>query len=195
VKMLTPLSFGESVGIAFASFFSTLGLSVSLVSTFLTFASFASSVFSASIAKFLTDIAFAFPMKYAAHIMLQNEMTGLSFNCDEASIQSGACTATTGQQVLDLFHLKGSTANLTGIMIAVTFAYRIAAWAILALRWAVAAGQLETGPNCSPQDEILVIRNNVLAVFPVNMLYIPVCSYTTSQCQRVPKYVYSFSWG
>jgi hypothetical protein len=111
-----------------------MGLSVSLVSTFLTFAGFASGVFSASIAKFLSDIAYAFPMKYAAHIMLQNEMTGLSFDCSQASIQSGECTAANGQQVLDLFGYSGSTAKLTGIMVAITLAYRVAAWAILAMR-------------------------------------------------------------
>lgn len=73
-------------------------------------------------------------MKYASRILLQNEMTGLHFDCDQASIQSGVCTAVDGQQVLDLFGFHGSTAMMTGVMIAVTIAYRIAAWALLAWR-------------------------------------------------------------
>jgi ABC-type multidrug transport system ATPase subunit len=138
IAIWAQLNFGESVGIAFASYFSTMGLSVSLVSNFLTFAALASSVFSASVAKFLSDIAWAFPMKYAAHILLQNEMTGLRFNCSPESIQNGECTAVDGQQALDLFNFHDSTAKLTGIMIAVTIAYRVLAWAILSLRCVVA---------------------------------------------------------
>lgn len=47
------LSFGESVGIVFCSYWSAMGLAVSLISCFLTVASQSSGVFSASIAKFL----------------------------------------------------------------------------------------------------------------------------------------------
>jgi hypothetical protein len=73
-------------------------------------------------------------MKYGARIMMINEMTGLSFNCSESDIQSGACSAVDGQQVLDLFGFHEGTAWLTGVMVTITFAYRVAAWAILALR-------------------------------------------------------------
>ncbi|KAJ3519459.1 hypothetical protein NM688_g9298 [Phlebia brevispora] len=128
------LNFGESVGIAFASFFDTMGLSVSLVSSFLSFAGQSSSVFSASLAKFLEDIAWVFPMKYAARVMLINEMTGLQFDCSPASIQSGECTAATGQQVLDLFGYHEETWRLMIIAVAVTIGYRMAAWAILVVR-------------------------------------------------------------
>jgi hypothetical protein len=50
----------------FASFFDTMGLSVSLVSVFLTISGQTSGVFSISIAKFLSDIAWIFPMKVRA---------------------------------------------------------------------------------------------------------------------------------
>ena len=129
------LNMGESIGIAFASFFDTMGLSVSLVSVFLTFAAQSSGVFSASVAKFLDDIAWVFPMKYAARIMLINEMRGLQFDCTPDSIASGACTAATGEQVLELFKFQGlSTWRMTVICVAVTVGYRIAAWMILAVR-------------------------------------------------------------
>jgi hypothetical protein len=120
------------------------GLSVSLVSIFLTFASQCSSVFSASVATFLADIAWIFPVKYAARILLINEMSGQTFDCSQADIASGVCTAATGQQVLDLFGFHDSTGKLVGILIATTVAYRVAAWAILALRYSFVPWMLST---------------------------------------------------
>lgn len=135
IGIWAELNFGESIGIAFASFFDTMGLSVSLVSVFLSVAGQSSSVFSASLAKFLDDIAWMFPMRYAARITLINEMKGLQFDCSTASIQSGECTAATGDQVLNLFGYHESTWKLLIICIVVTFAYRVAAWAVLVVRY------------------------------------------------------------
>lgn len=134
IAVWMQLSFGESIGIAFASFFDTMGLSVSLVSVFLSVAAQASSVFSASIAKFLQDVAWIFPMKYGTRIQLINEMQGMVFNCPPDTIANGECTAATGQQVLDLFGFHDTPWHLVLISIAVTLGYRIAAWAILAIR-------------------------------------------------------------
>ena len=53
VCVWAQLSFGESIGIAFCSYWSAMGLAVSLVSCFLTVASQSSGVFSASVATFL----------------------------------------------------------------------------------------------------------------------------------------------
>ncbi|EKM57215.1 uncharacterized protein PHACADRAFT_92002, partial [Phanerochaete carnosa HHB-10118-sp] len=129
------LSFGKSVGIAFASFFDTMGLSVSLVSVFLAVVSQAGSVLSASIALFLQDIAWIFPMKYGVRMqLLINEMQGKVFNCPPDTITNGECTAATGQQVLDLFGFHDTTWHLVLISIAVTIGYHIAAWAILSVR-------------------------------------------------------------
>jgi hypothetical protein len=130
------------------------GLSVSLVSIFLTFASQCSSVFSASVATFLADIAWIFPVKYAARILLINEMRGKTFDCSQADIASGVCTAATGQQVLDLFGFHDSTGKLVGILIATTVAYRVAAWAILALRYSFLLG-------CCPPLMLRVLQNEV----------------------------------
>lgn len=135
IGIWAELNFGESIGIAFASFFDTMGLSVSLVSVFLSVAGQSSSVFSASLAKFLDDIAWMFPMRYAARITLINEMKGLQFDCSTASIQSGECTAATGDQVLNLFGYHESTWKLLIICVVVTFAYRVAAWAVLVVRY------------------------------------------------------------
>lgn len=154
VAIWAQLSFGESIGIAFASYFDTMGLSVSLVSVFLSVASMSSGVFSASISSFLDGLAWIFPMKYAARVMLTNEMRGLQFACTPASVQSGACVAPDGQQILDLFgfhqdtwwlmlamvchvSLSASSASLTSAsstQVGITVAYRVAAWAVLATR-------------------------------------------------------------
>lgn len=135
VSIWVQLNFGESVGIAFASFFDTMGLSVSVVAVFLTAGASGSSVLSASIPKFIADIAWVFPMKYSARIELINEMRGMMFDCTAESITNGECTAATGQQVLDLFGFDDTTWHLTLIAIAVTVAYRVFAWMVLALRY------------------------------------------------------------
>ncbi|KAH7101938.1 hypothetical protein BKA62DRAFT_671617 [Auriculariales sp. MPI-PUGE-AT-0066] len=104
VSIWARLSFGESVGIAFASYWSAM------------------------------KIAYAFLMKYAARIMMINEMTNLDFNCTPDEITSGACLAGSGQQVFDLFRFHEDPSKLMGVMVATTLPYRIAAWLILSLR-------------------------------------------------------------
>lgn len=44
-------------------------------------------------------------MRPQAELQIINEMTGLRFNCSPSEIASGACIATTGEQVLDTFGL------------------------------------------------------------------------------------------
>lgn len=134
VATWVQLSFGESVGIAFASFFDTMGLSVSLVSVFLSISAQASSVFSASVVPWLLDIAWIFPMKYAARIQLINEMKGMVFDCSPEAITNGACTAATGDQVLDLFGIHDAPWKLLLVSIVVTVGYRVIAWGILSIR-------------------------------------------------------------
>ena len=134
IDIWMQLSFGESMGIVFASCFDTMGLAIAMVSVFMCVAGQSSSVFSASIVKFLADIAWIFPMKYAAQIMTINEMTGLQFECSEESVQSGECTAVDGQQVLDLYGFHGEVWRLMIVGIVVTIVYRVVAWAVLVLR-------------------------------------------------------------
>ncbi|EJD39012.1 hypothetical protein AURDEDRAFT_187588 [Auricularia subglabra TFB-10046 SS5] len=134
ISCWAQLNFGESIGIAFCSYWSAMGLAVSLVSCFLTVASQSAGVFSASIAKFLDGLAWIFPMKYAARVMMINEMTDIQFDCSPAEIQDGACTAVDGQQILDLFGFHDPTARLMGLMVVITLAYRVAAWGVITLR-------------------------------------------------------------
>jgi hypothetical protein len=86
----------------------------------------------------LKGLAWIFPMKYAARVITINEFGGgITFSCSENDIQSGVCTAATGEQVLDLFGFHESTNWLMGAMVAITFAYRVFAWGVLALRYAI----------------------------------------------------------
>ena len=69
-----------------------------------------------------------------AQVMLINELRGKAFDCSPASVASGECTAATGDEVLALFGFHDTPWKLLLISIAVTVAYRVAAWSVLALR-------------------------------------------------------------
>lgn len=59
-------------------------------------------------------------MKPQAWLIAINEFVNLRFNCDQASIQSGACIATNGEQVLDVFSIPYSgsgESNLIGALL------------------------------------------------------------------------------
>lgn len=47
-------------------------------------------------------------MKPQCRIQIINEMSGLVFNCNDASIASGECLAATGEQLLDTFSIPPS---------------------------------------------------------------------------------------
>ena len=71
----------------------------------------------------------------ATKVQFINEARGLRFNCDEASIVSGRCVATTGDQMLEAFGFEDlDTARFLGIMVATTVAWRVLAWACLRLK-------------------------------------------------------------
>jgi hypothetical protein len=103
------LNFGESVGIIFASWIQSGGLSISVVSVALTIQAQLSSIMSVTIPRWLQVIAWCAPLKYLSMIQIINEMRGLKFNCDAASLASGVCIAETGDQLLDTFGIAGDT--------------------------------------------------------------------------------------
>ncbi|QRW07787.1 ABC transporter [Ceratobasidium sp. AG-Ba] len=127
---------GESFGIAFACVTNSLGLSVSLVSTFITILVQLSGLISVSIPTWLSDIAYATTMKYAARVIAVNESIGLQLNCPPETIQSGECLVQNGQQLLDLLGFSNDlrTGRYLGILVALAIAYRAVAWAFLVAR-------------------------------------------------------------
>ncbi|GAA5883094.1 hypothetical protein JCM16303_006086 [Sporobolomyces ruberrimus] len=129
------ISFGESIGIMFCAFCENGGLAVSLVSAGITLLAQLNGVISASLMEWLKVIGWIAPMKPQAWLVAINEFRGLRFNCDPASIQSGACIATNGEQILDVFSIPHSgTGKFMGILIALIVLWRIFAWICLRLR-------------------------------------------------------------
>ncbi|KAJ1301061.1 hypothetical protein OPQ81_003479 [Rhizoctonia solani] len=74
---------GESFGIIFASITNSLGLSVSLVSTFITVLVQLSGIISVSIPTWLSDIAYATTMKYAARVIAPTAYSPGSSSCSK----------------------------------------------------------------------------------------------------------------
>ncbi|CUA67200.1 hypothetical protein RSOLAG22IIIB_07262 [Rhizoctonia solani] len=127
---------GESFGIIFACITNSLGLSVSLVSTFITVLVQLSGIISVSIPTWLSDIAYATTMKYAARVISINESIGLELHCPPETIQSGECLVQNGQQLLDLlgFSKDLSTNRYLGVLIALAVGYRVFAWFFVVLK-------------------------------------------------------------
>ncbi|BGP27054.1 ATP-binding cassette transporter snq2 [Rhodotorula toruloides] len=129
------ISTGESVGIIFSAYTSNGGLATSLVSAALTLLAQLNGIISVTMPYFLVVIGWISPMRPQAELQIINEMTGLRFNCSPNEIASGACIATTGEQVLDTFGLPhGGTGKYVGILAALVVLWRLAAFAGLHLR-------------------------------------------------------------
>ncbi|CAE6514119.1 unnamed protein product [Rhizoctonia solani] len=127
---------GESFGIIFACLTNSLGLSVSLVSTFITVLVQLSGIISVSIPTWLSDIAYVTTMKYAARVIAVNESIGLKLNCPPETIQSGECLVQDGQQLLDLLGFSNDirTGRYLGILVGLAVAYRVLAWFFVAIK-------------------------------------------------------------
>lgn len=62
-------------------------------------------------------------------------MTGLVFDCDADSIASGACIASTGEQLLATFNIpEGGTGKYMGILFSLIVFYRLIAYAAIRIK-------------------------------------------------------------
>ncbi|KAF8305811.1 hypothetical protein DL93DRAFT_2172409 [Clavulina sp. PMI_390] len=128
-------SFGESLGIAFASFYDSMGLNVQIVSTAITALTQSCGIVSVTVPRWLSDLAWATVMKSAGRVIAINECIGLRLDCTEADIASGACLAQTGEELLQILGFRDlRTGKFIGIALAITFANRVLAWAVLRLK-------------------------------------------------------------
>ncbi|KAF8310725.1 P-loop containing nucleoside triphosphate hydrolase protein [Clavulina sp. PMI_390] len=128
-------SFGESLGIAFASFYDSMGLNVQIVSTAITALTQSCGIVSVTVPRWLSDLAWGTVMKSAGRVIAINECTGLRLNCTEADIASGACLAQTGEELLEILGFHDlRTGKFIGIALAITLANRVLAWAVLRLK-------------------------------------------------------------
>ncbi|KAK4052819.1 ATP-binding cassette transporter snq2 [Microbotryomycetes sp. JL201] len=129
------VSVGESVGIMFSSFCSSGGLAVSITSAILTLLSQLNGIISVTLPFWLKVIGWISPMKPQARICMINEFRGLEFDCSAQEIESGACIATTGEQVLRTFGLPlDGTDKLMGILMALVVFWRLFAVAALHIK-------------------------------------------------------------
>ncbi|KAF8213711.1 P-loop containing nucleoside triphosphate hydrolase protein [Mycena galopus ATCC 62051] len=135
VTVVALQSMGESIAIIFSAFFDALGIAVSLVSTTLSMVVQFSGILSLSVPFWLSVIAWGTPLKPTQRLQFINECEGLQFQCSQADITAGICTAQSGEQLLDLYSFNDrNTAKLVGITIAAAVAWRVLAWAALRTR-------------------------------------------------------------
>jgi len=116
----------------FGSFTRSMGLNVSLVSTFITIAVQLCGILSLTIPTWLSDLAWSTTLKYAARIIMLNESIGLRLNCTQDELASGQCLVQTGEELLALLGWKDwDVGKFCGLLVGVTVFYRILAWAVI----------------------------------------------------------------
>ncbi|WVR04136.1 hypothetical protein IAU60_001135 [Kwoniella sp. DSM 27419] len=135
ITIWSMVNMGESFAIIFGSWIQTEGLTVTSVSTLLSMIGQVSGVISLSVPTWLGAIAWGTCVKAATRVQIINEAVGLKFTCTDAEIQSGACVAQNGEQLLALFGWRDlNTAKFMGLMIGICVAWRILAWLSIAGR-------------------------------------------------------------
>lgn len=72
------------------------------------------------------------PVRFAVLALAPYTLRGVRFSCDASqSLPNGQCIISTGEDVLNLYKLNvNGTLNL-GLLMALAFAYRVVAWALL----------------------------------------------------------------
>jgi hypothetical protein len=94
-----------------------------------------SGIFSVSIPRWLSILAWGTTFKYAARIIFINEAVGLHLNCTPQEIASGQCLAENGADLLALFGFHDlRVGRFAGIMVALTVAYRLLAWLTITVK-------------------------------------------------------------
>ncbi|KAF2478083.1 ABC transporter-like protein [Lindgomyces ingoldianus] len=133
------VSCGESLGIAFNTLFTHTGFSVNCMSVFLSVAQIMGGVMSLDIPSFLQAFNHLSPIKYAIGNMAPYTLRNQHFTCqDWQKLPNGKCPITTGEEVLDLYHLnKNPEINIMALGIC-AIVYRVLAYVILKMvreRW------------------------------------------------------------
>lgn len=99
ISIWAMVNMGESFAMIFGSWIQTEGLTVTVVSTFLSLIGQVSGVISLSVPAWLAAIAWGTCVKAATRIQIINEAVGLEFHCTNEEISSGACVAQSGEQL------------------------------------------------------------------------------------------------
>lgn len=128
-------SFGESVGIIFATFTPSMGLSTFLVSTVISVMMQFSGLTSLSVPKWLQAIAWSTAVKPGIRLLVINEASGLHLNCPPDTIASGECLVQDGSDLIDLFGWKDlDRTKLVLIIAGLCVGWRVLSWMLLMVR-------------------------------------------------------------
>ncbi|KAF2268532.1 ABC transporter-like protein [Lojkania enalia] len=129
---LCIVSCGESLGIAFNTLFTHTGFSVNCMSVFLSVAQIMGGVISLDVPSFLQAFNHLSPVKWAIGNMAPYTLRNQHFTCEDwQRLPNGNCPITTGQQVLNLYHLdKNPNLQIMALGIC-AIVYRIVAYLIL----------------------------------------------------------------
>ena len=134
------VSCGESVGIIFNTLFNHTGFAVNITSVVLSVAQIMGGVMSLHIPSFLQAFNHLSPIKWAIGNLAPYTLAGVHFSCTkDQQLPNGQCPITDGEDVLNLYNLKGNAGlNLMAVGICVVV-YRMLAFLILKAkrtRWA-----------------------------------------------------------
>ena len=134
------VSCGESVGIIFNTLFNHTGFAVNVTSVVLSVAQIMGGVMSLHIPSFLQAFNHLSPVKWSIGNLAPYTLAGVHFSCTkEQQLPNGQCPITDGEDVLNLYNLKGNAGlNLMAVGICAVV-YRMLAFLILKAkrtRWA-----------------------------------------------------------
>ena len=123
---------GESIGIIFNTLFHAQDVfAVNVMSTCISFASSMAGVMSLRLPAFLAAMNTLSPSKYAVRNLAPLAMRGMLFTCSSGQLINGKCPISTGEEVLQLYHLEGSVRlNIVAIIVCAV-AYRAVAFVVL----------------------------------------------------------------
>jgi ABC-type multidrug transport system ATPase subunit len=130
---------GESLGIITNTLFENAGFAVNSVSIILSIGTFLAGIMSLNMDKVLKGINYISPLKYTTMILVNMGFpANVVFQCSDNQTD---CTSITGTQVLELYGLKADYVYAFGVLICVTFIYRLIAYLILRMRlWKINVG-------------------------------------------------------
>ncbi|GMK58369.1 hypothetical protein CspeluHIS016_0504010 [Cutaneotrichosporon spelunceum] len=128
-------NFGESLAILIGVWVRSEGLTVTILSTFLSLVIQTAGLVSLNVPRWLAAISWATPFKSVIKVQLINECVGLVFDCSPQQVVDGKCIAQTGAQVIALFKWDDlNVTRFTGILVATTVAWRVLSWLSVAAR-------------------------------------------------------------
>ncbi|KAI1390767.1 P-loop containing nucleoside triphosphate hydrolase protein [Hypoxylon trugodes] len=126
------LNCGESLGIIFFTIFDHGGFALTVASLVLTIVEIMSGVITPDVPAFIRAITYISPTFHGVSNLLPFALRGSVFFCDPNELAAdGSCAVTTGEEVLDLFHMNVSTTRgLVGLAVCVVV-YRLIAYILL----------------------------------------------------------------